>query len=175
MDFRYPLYTHEQEDQQECSDSNFHVAEISNSWAAGQKSGSEEEADVGKAKLLLQLEILQAYVSSLENVLHNEEEQHNVEVAVVRREVYIHGCKKIAPHVLAKLSDKVMAKYSEATYTCTCQTFDQILGLQLLNVTCNTHMHVGELAIYIQNFSANQTFFLHSTLSHFIVHHQHSL
>ena len=61
-------------EQQECSESNCHIAEIANSWAAGQKSGLEEGADARKAELLPQLETLQVHVSRVKNTLCNEEE-----------------------------------------------------------------------------------------------------
>jgi hypothetical protein len=72
-------------EQQECSERNCHIAEIANSSAAGQKSGLEEGEDAGKAKLSPQLERLQAPILRLTNALHNEEEQHDTEVAVMRR------------------------------------------------------------------------------------------
>jgi hypothetical protein len=111
-------------EQHECSESNRHIAEIANSWAAGQRSGLEEGADAGKVELLLQLERLQAHVSKLENALHNEEERHNAEVAVVRKEAYILRQEEIAPHILVKPADKRRVTSCKATYTCMCPMFN---------------------------------------------------
>jgi hypothetical protein len=71
------------------------VTEITNSWIAGRKSGLEEGADTAKVELLPQLEQLKQQVSGLENTLRNEEEQHDTEVAVMRREAYFHGREEI--------------------------------------------------------------------------------
>jgi hypothetical protein len=54
-------------EQRECSESDRHVTEIADSWAAGRRSGLEEGVDAGKAELLPQLERLQAHVLRLEN------------------------------------------------------------------------------------------------------------
>jgi flagellar biosynthesis/type III secretory pathway protein FliH len=114
----------EKMEQRECSESNRHVAEIANSWAAGRRSGLEEGADAGKAELLPQLERLQAHVSKLENALRNEEELHDAEVAVVRKKAYVLGHEEIAPHVSAKPADERRATSCKATYTCTRPMFD---------------------------------------------------
>ncbi|KIM74846.1 hypothetical protein PILCRDRAFT_92435 [Piloderma croceum F 1598] len=73
-------------EQQASSEGDCQVTEITNFWAAGKKSGLEG-ADTVKAELLPQLEQLKQQVSGLENTLHNEEEQHNMEVVVMRRDV----------------------------------------------------------------------------------------
>jgi hypothetical protein len=109
-------------EQRECSESNHHIAEIANSWAAGRRSGLEG-ADAGKAELLPQLERLQAHVSRLENALRNEEERHDAEVAVMRRGADVYG-REIVPHISAKPTDEGMTTSCEATYACTRRTFN---------------------------------------------------
>jgi hypothetical protein len=100
------------------------VTEIVNSWTAGRKSGLEEGADTAKAELLPQLEQLKQQVSGLENTLRNEEEQHDTEVAVMRREVYVHGGEKIGPYISAKPTNEGTATSCAATYTCMRPTFN---------------------------------------------------
>jgi hypothetical protein len=58
------------------------------------------------------------------NALRNKEEQHDAEVAVVRRGAYVHGHEGIAPHILAKPTDKETATSCEATSACTHRMFN---------------------------------------------------
>jgi hypothetical protein len=77
-----------------------------------------------KAELLPQLEQLMQQVLTLKNGLHDEEEQHDVEVAIVRREANVQGGEEVDLYISAKpMNDRMMTSY-EVTYRCTHPMFD---------------------------------------------------
>jgi hypothetical protein len=111
-------------EQRVSGEGNHQIAGIMDSWAVGRKSGLEDGADAAKAELLPQLEQLTRHVSILKNQLRDEEERHDMEVTVVRREADVHRAEEICPHISAKPINKGTALLCEATYTCTRPMFD---------------------------------------------------
>jgi hypothetical protein len=111
-------------EQRVSGEGNHQVAGIADSWAVGRKSGLEDRADAAKAELLPQLEQLTRHVSTLENRLRDEEERHDAEVAVVRRDADVHGAEEIGPYISAKQTNEGTATSCEMTYTRTRPTFN---------------------------------------------------
>ena len=74
--------------------------------------------DAGRAELLPDLEQSKLHISTLENRLHDEEERHKAEVAVMKREGYIHGQEEISPNVSTKPTDQRTASSGQAAHPC---------------------------------------------------------
>jgi hypothetical protein len=85
---------------------------------------AKDGADTAKAELLPRLEQLTQHVSTLENRLRDEEERHEAEVTVVRKEANVHRHKEIGQRILAKPTNEGTAT-SREVYICTHPTFDR--------------------------------------------------
>jgi hypothetical protein len=87
-------------EQQVSSECQREATEAADSWVVRGKSGLEKGADTGRAELLLDLKQSKRHISMLKNWLCDEEERHEAEVTVARKEANVHR-HEIGQRILA--------------------------------------------------------------------------